>query len=181
MSDTKKSPFLAGLLSVMPGLGQVYVGYYVSGFVNILVVAGTIAVLNSMEHHHSDMEAFFGLFLGFFWLFNVVDATRKASLYNLYQTGERPEKLPTDSPLVGGAILLLVGLLFTLKFTLGLDMDWLQHVWPLGLVLGGAYLIWKYRRMQRELRAQRNIRSIGGDRSRAGDESETGQADSGSL
>ncbi|MCK4305137.1 MAG: hypothetical protein KAY24_12945, partial [Candidatus Eisenbacteria sp.] len=40
-----KSPGLAALCSLMPGLGQIYVGYYRSGFLNILIVSGIITVL----------------------------------------------------------------------------------------------------------------------------------------
>ena len=36
----RKSPTLAALLSLMPGLGQVYVGYYQQGFIDIAVAAG---------------------------------------------------------------------------------------------------------------------------------------------
>jgi TM2 domain-containing membrane protein YozV len=157
MNEMKKSPFLAGLLSTMPGLGQVYVGYYVSGFVNVLVVAGIIGVLATGGGPGRGFEPFLGLFLAFFWLFNIVDAVRKANLYNLHQLGEREERLPTDSPLIGGAVLLIAGVLLTLHFTLGLEMAWLQQVWPLALLLAGGYLIWKYQRTKRELRGRENI------------------------
>ena len=43
----RKSPLVATLLSCMPGLGQIYVGYYQQGFINMLVVASTIAILSS--------------------------------------------------------------------------------------------------------------------------------------
>jgi hypothetical protein len=152
MLEMRKSPFLAGLLSLLPGLGQVYVGYYVSGFVNVVIVGATITALNSMEGHHGSGEPFLGIFLAFFWLFNIIDAVRKANLYNLYQLGEKERPAPTDSPLVGGIVLVVAGLLFAAKFTFGLDMDWLQQVWPLALLIGGAYLIWKYRRTKRQMR-----------------------------
>ena len=43
----RKSPALAAMLSLVPGLGQVYLGYYQQGFINILVVAAIIAYLAS--------------------------------------------------------------------------------------------------------------------------------------
>ena len=150
MSEMKKSPTLAGVLSLMPGLGQVYVGYYTAGFINALIFAGTIALLNSGNLHRS--EPFFGVFIGFFYLFNVIDAVRRANQYNTFQTGELERPAPTDSPLVGGVVLLLVGLLFTLKISFGLELEFLNQVWPLALVLGGIYLLFKYFRVRRQLR-----------------------------
>ena len=41
----RKKPFLASVLSIMPGLGQVYVGYYKQGFVNAITVALLISFL----------------------------------------------------------------------------------------------------------------------------------------
>jgi hypothetical protein len=40
-----KSPALASFLSLFPGLGQIYVGYYPHGFVNALVIACLITAL----------------------------------------------------------------------------------------------------------------------------------------
>ena len=151
MKETKKSPVLAGILSLLPGLGQVYVGYYVTGFVHIMVVAGIMAVLSDSGKHESG--PLLPVFLTFFWLFNIIDAVRRANAYNLYYTGEEDKPAPTDSPLIGGLVLLLAGILFTLKYTFGLEMDWLRQYWPLGLVLGGAYLVWKYLRTRRRLRS----------------------------
>jgi hypothetical protein len=151
MKEQRKSPALAGILSTMPGLGQVYVGYYISGFIHMLVVSGIISTLSSS--YGRGMEPFLGPFLAFFWLFNIIDAVRKANLYNLHSMGEREEPLPTDSPLIGGVVLLVAGALFTLRITFGLDMDWLAQVWPLALIVAGVYLVWKYRRARRELRS----------------------------
>ena len=40
----RKSPLLAMLLSLLPGLGQVYVGYYRRGFAHALIVAVLLTV-----------------------------------------------------------------------------------------------------------------------------------------
>jgi hypothetical protein len=45
----RKSPILASILSLMPGLGQIYVGYYRVGFIHILVVGSCITLLNAMD------------------------------------------------------------------------------------------------------------------------------------
>ncbi len=148
-----KSAGLAAVLSLMPGLGQVYVGYYFAGFVNMLIFAGVITLLES--HRSRGMEPFLGVFLGFFIVFNIIDAVRKAQLYNRKMDGGEAEKLPTDSPLFAGILLLIFGAIFTLDVTLGIDVDFIAEIWPLGLLVGGVYLIWKYARTRRELAAAR--------------------------
>jgi hypothetical protein len=145
----RKSPFLAGLLSVLPGAGQVYVGYYASGFINILVVCGLITLLARKAMVH--WEPFLGTFLSFFWIFNIIDAVRRARLYNEYLAGERPERLPTDSPLIAGVLLLVLGLLLTLEITFGISLDAVEMLWPLAVLAGGIYLVWKYVRTRRGL------------------------------
>ena len=59
-----KSPALATIMSLMPGLGQIYVGYYRQGFINIIVIAGIIALLSSHSFSHG-LEPFFGFFATF--------------------------------------------------------------------------------------------------------------------
>lgn len=149
-----KSPALAGILSMLPGLGQAYVGYYVAGFTNILVVGALIAMMNSRMVR--GLEPFFGLFLAFFWIFNIIDAARRARLYNLHQLGENVQPLPTDSPLIGGVILSVLGLFLTLEITFDMDLDFLEDYWPLFLLGLGVYMIVKYRKTKRELEGNRD-------------------------
>lgn len=149
MNEMKKSPGLAGFLSILPGLGQAYVGYYTRGFIFVLIFGACIAAMD----HAEGLGPLLGPFLAFFWFFNIIDAVRSAKLYNAHQLGEPAATLPTDSPLVGGVILLIVGTLLTLRITFDIDMDWLEQVWPLGLVGGGLYLVWKYQRAKQDLRA----------------------------
>jgi len=144
----RKSPVLAGLLSLLPGLGQVYVGYYISGFINILVVGSVISMLDGAS---GGIEPFLGLFLTFFWAFNIIDAVKKAHAVNAQENGTFRQQLPTDSPLVAGVVLMAVGLLLIMHFSLGMDLEFLQDVWPFGIFVGGAYFIWKYIRTRRSL------------------------------
>ncbi len=146
----RKSQLLAGFLSMLPGLGQAYVGYYVSGFINIAVVGALISLLSSNDVRGA--EPFLGLFLSFFWFFNVIDAVRKAKLYNLSAIGETASPVPTDSPLLGGVALVVIGILLTLTVTFDIDLDWLEDVWPLFLLALGFYLLWKYQRARKELK-----------------------------
>jgi hypothetical protein len=144
-----KSPGLAATLSLMPGMGQIYVGYYTAGFINLMIVASIITVLNSSMA--GNMEPFFGLFLAFFWVFNMFDAAKRARLFNEYQLGKEEAKIPTDSPLVGGLILLTLGLILTLTVTFDFDLEFLEPIWPLAIVAIGAYMIFKYRKTKQDM------------------------------
>jgi len=147
----KKSVMLAMLLSVMPGLGQVYVGYYNLGFRNILVICGLIAILATGDL--DDLEPVVGLFIAFYWLHNVVDAGRRASFYNQALAGLRPMDLPEDTKMpqplgsfVGGVLLIAAGLLLFAHTMFRVPIDWLAQWWPLALVGAGAWLIYADRR-----------------------------------
>ena len=147
----KKSVMLAMLLSVMPGLGQVYVGYYDLAFRNILVICGLIAILASGAAHR--LEPVVGLFMAFYWLHNIVDAGRRASFYNQALAGLRPMDLPEDGKapqpigsFAGGVLLVAVGVTLFLNTMFSVPLDWLAHWWPLALVGAGAWLIYADRR-----------------------------------
>jgi hypothetical protein len=140
-----KSTLIAVLLSCMPGLGQIYIGYYQQGFINIAVVASLIALLSAGLGKLAPLA---GLFLAFFWLYNIVDAYRRAALYNQAVTGLGPEELPEDIKLprgkgsiFGGSILIVFGGLALAHTRWGYSMEWVEEWWPLALVLIGAYLI----------------------------------------
>ena len=61
----RKKPFLATVLSIMPGLGQVYVGYYKRGFIHAFTVGFLITFLATGV---SPLTPLAGIFLAFFWL-----------------------------------------------------------------------------------------------------------------
>lgn len=156
----KKSPALATILSLMPGLGQVYVGYYQQGFTNIIVAAGVITLLSEDTHIGiRGLEPLLGVFLAFFWLYNIVDAGRRAAFYNQALTGlgktELPDlKMPSGGgSLAGGTALVIVGLIFFSYTMFGWSLEWLERWWPIAIVAGGCYLI--YRSIEDRRRAAR--------------------------
>lgn len=142
-----KSPVLASLMSLMPGLGQCYVGYYQQGFINILVVAFLITLL---QQNINALKPLFGLFLAFFWLFNIVDAARRAMFYNEALAGLRPMDLPDriqfpsrHGTLAGGIVLILLGGLLFAHTRFGMPLDWVGRWWPVAFILAGGYLIYR--------------------------------------
>ena len=141
-----RSVALATLLSLVPGLGQVYLGYIQQGFVNALVVASLIALLVADSGTFTPLLA---LFMAFFWLYNIVDANRRAILLNQRVLGLAPGELPEDaSPALqgsvfGGLILIVGGVLALAHIRFGLSMAWVERWWPLAIVGLGIHLIWK--------------------------------------
>lgn len=146
----RKSPVLATILSGFPGLGQVYVGYYQTGFTFMLTVAFVIAMLSSSAGR--GIEPFLGVFLSFFWIFNMIDANRRAQHYNRRVDGLDGEEIPEDFQTAGGkgsvplgVILVVVGFLFLLDLNFGISLEWLEDWWPLALVGFGGWLVYKGR------------------------------------
>ena len=147
----RKSPFLAGVLSLLPGLGQVYVGYYRLGFINIIVAGSILSVLSSGEGYVPFLPL--GVFfLIFFEFYNIIDAGRRATLYNLSLDGIENIALPdalTNDPLpikgsyLLGGTLLLFGAIALSNTLFGLSLSWLEEFWPVFPMLMGAYLVWQ--------------------------------------
>ncbi len=144
----RKSPGLAMFLSLMPGLGQVYVGYYQQGFITVLIVASLIALLDAGV---GDLQPLAGIFLAFFWLFNLIDAGRRAAFYNQKLAGVDPMTLPEDvafsgtrGSLVGGVLLVVFGILFFAHTKFDVSLRWIEDWWPIALIGIGAYLIYRH-------------------------------------
>ncbi len=143
-----KSPALAAVLSMMPGLGQIYVGYYQQGFINIVVIGGTIAMLASGAL--AGATPLFGMFLPFYWLFNMVDAARRATLYNLALQGTSPLTVPEEfempglrGSLFGGSVLIALGFILLFHTRFGMSLDWIDEWWPVAPIVFGGYLLYK--------------------------------------
>ncbi|MGI0148173.1 MAG: hypothetical protein ACREDF_01390 [Thermoplasmata archaeon] len=144
-----KSPRLAAVFSLMPGLGQVYVGYYPRGFVHIVVVAGIISILASSDGEPPYLPLL-ALFMAFFWLYNVIDAARLASLYNRALAGGKEPDLPEGFKLpgmggsiLGGSVLVAAGFIVLLHTRWGVRLDWVGEWWPVFPMLLGIYLVAK--------------------------------------
>jgi hypothetical protein len=143
----RKSVLLATILSALPGLGQVYVGYYQHGIVNIVAV-GTLITLITRRWLHQ-LEPLLVMFLMFLWAYNIIDAARRASLYNQSLMGLRPMDLPENQAtpdwrgsLVGGAALVVLGLVLFTNTMFGWSLYWIEQWWPMGFVAFGGWLIY---------------------------------------
>jgi hypothetical protein len=143
----RKSPFLAALFSVVPGLGNIYIGHYMRGF----TIAGTMALIVFLASQSRDPIApIFGMAAFFVWLFNIIDAGRMAALYNHAMSGRDVMELPEDfkfpkmgGSMVGGALLLLVGVVAISNTMFGISLDWIETWWPVLPIALGAYLFYR--------------------------------------
>ena len=141
-----KSPVVAGLLSLMPGVGQVYLGYTRLGFMHGVTAATLICLMAS--NRLGGLEPMVGVFLVFFWLYNLVDAHRRAVLLNeaiaSLETPQLPDGLQALSfqgRLAAGGLFVGAGTLALLNLRFGVSLEWLTRWWPAALVLMGLYLM----------------------------------------
>jgi len=146
----RKSAFIAGVLSFIPGLGQVYVGYYRQGFINVAVAGSVFSLSIAMDD--STLLPLGLMFLIFFLFYNIIDASRRATLYNLTLDGIENIALPDElsnnplpiqgSFLLGGAMLVFGAV--ALSHTLfGLPLEWLEQFWPVVPMFLGAWLVYQ--------------------------------------
>lgn len=142
----RKSPGLAGFLSMFPGLGHLYLGLYQRAF----AVGGAFILLIAFTSHGRGGE-FFGPLIGFVWFFGIIDAVRQAKAINrgmVAETGFAPEaQLKRASGTGTGTLtwgVILVGLGALLLIDRYFEIDWtFMEEWggPLAFILLGLVLI----------------------------------------
>lgn len=145
-----RAPMVAGLLSGLPGLGQAYLGYYQEGFKNTLI-AGVMIALCNLEFEQLGITAVQPLvvtFTIFFWLYNMIDAGRRAAYLNQKRRGGagdelsfKEQPLGNQATILGGIVLILLGGVLVAHTAFGVSLGWVRSWWPAALVLGGAYLL----------------------------------------
>ena len=145
----RKSPLLASILSIVPGLGQIYVGYYPRGFIHAIVVASIFAMLIGMSDYHALLPLGI-VFLIFFWMYNIIDASRRAAMFNHVLAGGEIESLPEDisipalrGSIFGGLIVIAIGAIILSHTAMNIPLDWLEDWWPISIFIFGAWLLVK--------------------------------------
>ncbi len=143
-----RSPLVAGLLSLAPGLGQVYCGYTRLGFLHAVVV---VLMFGFLALDLSDpLSAIGSVFLTFFWLYGIVDAWRRAVLVNQSLLGRLHLDLPEAvgepgfrGSLSGGVALVALGALLLSNTLFRVPLDWVEDWWPMALIAVGAWLTYR--------------------------------------
>jgi hypothetical protein len=144
----RRSPFLAGLLSLVPGLGHVYLGYTRLGFIHAAVVVLLLSFLAWAIP--GPLITLAATFMAFFWMYGIVDAARRAMLVNQALLGRLELDLPAiggepgfRGSLIGGAAITLVGVLLLSHTLFDVSLRWVEDWWPVALIGVGVYLVYR--------------------------------------
>jgi len=143
----RNSPFVATLLSFVPGLGAAYNGQTSKAIVHFAIFASffQMAVLTQGVH-------FFVLGVLGTWLFAAVDACRTAQLMRAGLAPDTEEDVIVQrlygNPLAWGVTLMIIGTIFLLHTLLGLQLP-VKKLLPVALVALGAYMLFDYLRRRK--------------------------------
>lgn len=142
-----KSPALAGLLSLFPGIGAIYNGQVYKGFLFIIIFAGLITL-----QEHGGIQPFVGLLLPAFIIYAIIDAIQTARRINMRAAGgEEVERIKEEVPQViktgsifWGLILLALGVILLLANFDVINYDTLFDFWPVLVIILGLKLVFNY-------------------------------------
>jgi len=138
-------PALAFILGFIPGVGAIYNGQYAKGLIHAVIFGVLVSVI---DRHPGGMEPLIGILLAA-WIFymafeayhtakNRREGKRSEDLSSLVQMDRQSGRFP-----VGALILIAVGGLLLLDTTNLISIDRLLHLWPIGLILIGAYMLYE--------------------------------------
>ncbi len=137
-----KRPGLAAVLSLFPGMGNIYNGLYVRGTTIFITFLACIYLAS-----HGRGGEVFGPAAAFTVIFGIIDAYRQATLINYgyaEDPGARAVRAASSAgeKVFSGILLLVLGLLAALRRYFEIDLEWLVELWPLALVAVGGWLLW---------------------------------------
>ena len=145
LREDLRSPRVAGWLSLLPGLGLVYLGQYLKALTIALIFAGAIHFAD-----HSDMG---GILVPLVWFGQIFYAVQEARRMNRENSLEPVEPAPArpgdkDSPLWGG-ILIGIGVLFLLdQFEMIHFGEIFERFWPVLIIVLGLQILLRGRRQE---------------------------------
>jgi hypothetical protein len=147
------NPAVAGILAgFFPiGVGAVYTGQYAKGLAHLVIAVLMILGVSSDLPWYVIMVI--GISMGFFYIYQIMDAVRSAKAIQLGQPAPDPfglastfgagERFEGTKVPAGAAVLIGLGLLFLLH-TAGLFEFGLDRFWPLILIFLGVWLFAKH-------------------------------------
>ena len=153
-----KLPWLAFMLTVLPGLGQVYDGFVLRGIAQF----GVFWVLKMLTEEHLPgitLEAASGIALLAFWLWCAFDASRTAHELNRrgYGATAQEARTITRGPMAeselryAGIGLVVAGALLFAQQIGGFVLSVFRFTWPIVLIALGAWILHRARqRRERE-------------------------------
>jgi hypothetical protein len=151
----RKSPGLAGFLSIFPGLGHLYLGLYQRAF----AFAGAFCILIFFNSHGHRLTVLSGPATAFVWFFAIIDAVRQAKAINRGSVLESGFAQPIQirkaaegtGGLTWGVILVGLGALWILDRYVVIDWSFMED-WggPVALILLGLILVVSHIRKKRQ-------------------------------
>lgn len=142
LAAEEPSPVLALFLGFIPGVGAIYNGQYVKGFLHVIVLGILISLAG---HAHGAGEPLFGLLVMFFWAYMVFEA------YHTAKKRLRGESVDEWSGLVapnsrwqgtaGALLLIALGVVFLLDTLNLIRIEDAVRYWPIVLIVAGAALL----------------------------------------
>src|SRR5688500_4807285 len=138
----RSSPFVATLLSFVPGLGAAYNGQTSKAIVHFAIFASFFQMAVITQGVPFIILGVLGT-----WLFAAVDACRTAQLMRAGLTPETEEDVIArrlyGNPFAWGVTLIVIGTLFLLHTLLGVQLP-VRQLLPVALVALGAYMLFDY-------------------------------------
>ncbi|HEY8461856.1 MAG TPA: hypothetical protein VIM99_15815 [Blastocatellia bacterium] len=148
----EKSPLIALLLGLMPGVGAAYNGQNIKALTHFLAVTGLWVLADIFGW---PLEIIFGLGGAGFYVYSIYDAFQSAQrLRRGEDIGAEDESLKVflqQRINLFGTLLIGVGALAMLNFWIS---NLLQRNWPILLIIAGVYLVWSYYRSRQAPQAK---------------------------
>jgi hypothetical protein len=147
MSDPGTSPGLAFLLGFIPGVGAIYNGQYVKGFIHVVIFGVLIAIVND-DQMSGNLQPLFGMMIAVWIFYMAFEAFHTAKRRQLGQPVDEFSSIvpraghPARFPLAP-TILIAVGLLFLLHNLNIIRIGDLIRYWPVALICLGVYLLYE--------------------------------------
>ncbi|MBL8191847.1 MAG: hypothetical protein JNK38_27800 [Acidobacteria bacterium] len=139
-----KSPLIAVVLGLIPGLGAAYNGQPVKALVQFIVIAGLWTLADVF---HSTLEVTCALASFAFYVYSLYDAFRSAQRQrhglDLHEEDEQLRQFLRARTNLWGGLLIAIGALTTLHIIFPVQT---HRLWPLLLVAAGIYLLNEFRR-----------------------------------
>ena len=138
----KSSPFVATLLSFVPGLGAAYNGQTSKAIVHFAIFASFFQMAVVTQGMHFFILGVIGT-----WLFAAVDACRTAQLMRAGLSPDAEDDVIArrlyGNPFAWGTTLIIIGTLFLLHTLLRITLP-IKELLPVALVALGAYMLFDY-------------------------------------
>ncbi len=142
----KKSPSVAAVLAICPGLGAIYNGQILKAITFILIFATLVGL---QEYAHGLENAIFGLMTAGFYVYMIIDSYNSARAINLGIKDSSTLSMERGS-IWAGALLLFIGIAMLLANFGVIDYEHIVKLWPIVFIVIGAKMIYKWKKSIKE-------------------------------